>query len=101
MSGFKGSQLWMPAELLMLTDNSLQMSVLFEAKGSPSSDIFATGCVTFYYVTRGIHPFGSGAIEVPKNIRKNKPVNIEQGLYLNTFSLPFKQNWFYSFTEMI
>lgn len=79
MSGFKGSQLWMPAELLMLTDNSLQMSVLFEAKGSPSSDIFATGCVTFYYVTRGIHPFGSGAIEVPKNIRKNKPVNIEQG----------------------
>ncbi|KAI9561484.1 hypothetical protein GHT06_012442 [Daphnia sinensis] len=79
MSGFKGSQLWMPAELLKLTDNSLQMSVVFEAKGSPSSDIFATGCVTFYYVTRGIHPFGNDVIDVPTNIRKNLPVNIEQG----------------------
>ncbi|XP_057372222.2 serine/threonine-protein kinase unc-51-like [Daphnia carinata] len=79
MSGFKGSQLWMPPELLQLTDNSLQMGTMFQAKGSPSSDIFATGCVTFYYVTRGIHPFGAGAIDVPSNIRHDRPVNIERG----------------------
>jgi serine/threonine protein kinase len=29
------------------------------SKGMFSSDIFSTGCVIFYYVTRGTHPFGN------------------------------------------
>lgn len=85
-SGFKGSQLWMPSELLQLTDGSLQMTAAFEAKGSPGSDIFATGCVTFYYVTRGIHPFGSNPIDVPSNICHDNPVNIEKGSYTSQFN---------------
>jgi serine/threonine protein kinase len=46
--------------------------------GSSSIDIFSTGCVIFFYVTRGKHPFGE-ADTVTSNIVQNNPVNIDKG----------------------
>ena len=57
-------------------------------RGSVKSDIFSTGCVFFYFVTRGIHPFGEDLF-IMTNIRLNNPVNLtsETILKKNIFSL--------------
>jgi serine/threonine protein kinase len=36
-------------------------------KGRPSGDVFALGCVFYYYLTKGTHPFGD-PFTVPNNI---------------------------------
>lgn len=57
------------------------------------SDIWSTGCVFFYYVTGGKHPFGD--LEVPKTIQDNMdlikydPINILGGLKL-TYGISLK-----------
>ena len=51
-------------------------------RGSAKSDIFSAGLVFFYFITRGVHPFGdpypSGDDPwlVAKNISENNPVNL-------------------------
>ena len=71
-SGIKGSLGWIAPEVLaIILDSSDDKNVL---RGSVKSDIFCAGLVFFYFVTRGIHPFGNFDV-VTTNIRKNKPVN--------------------------
>lgn len=66
MSGFKGTHLWMAAELLEMSSPKSNKS-----KASTSSDVFSSGCVFFYFSTRGIHPFGDEN-HVVSNILANK-----------------------------
>ena len=63
---------WMAPELLnYITDNPNEI----EKEVSPESDIFSAGSVFFYFVTRGIHPYGESD-DVVENIRQGKQVNI-------------------------
>jgi len=43
-------------------------------------DIFAAGCVYFFYLTRGTHPFGTEET-APLNISKGQQVNLESKFY--------------------
>jgi serine/threonine protein kinase len=68
---FKGTRFWMAQEMLNVPNNSPT-----PIKGSVKSDIFSGGCVFFYFVTRGIHPFGEDNFIVG-NIIKDSPVHFD------------------------
>ncbi|XP_046460725.1 uncharacterized protein LOC124207369 isoform X2 [Daphnia pulex] len=70
ISAIKGTLDWMAPEWKL--NNATEIKT-----GSSSIDIFSTGCVIFYYVTRGTHPFGE-ADTVTSNIVQNNPVNIDK-----------------------
>lgn len=65
MSGNPGTQNWKAPEVLRRR---------FNGRGSRENDIFPTGLVFFYFLTR-VHPFGKDS-EIESNIRNNKPVNL-------------------------
>jgi serine/threonine protein kinase len=50
-------------------------------RGSTASDVFSFGLVSFYFLTKGVHPFGSLEsrrkchIETISNIINNNPIN--------------------------
>ncbi len=43
---------------------------------TPNQDIFAEGCVSFYFLKRGVHPFGDEPSSILENIKKRNPVNL-------------------------
>lgn len=45
-------------------------------RGTIESDTFSAGCVFFYFVSRGLHPFGSPVL-VPSNIKQNNPMQFD------------------------
>lgn len=73
MSGFKGTEKWIAQEIMdLITDSDLP-------HGTIESDIFAAGCVFFYFLTKGSHPFGNN--DERRNIAEGKPILLtaEQG----------------------
>ncbi len=73
-SGIKGTEDWMAPELLQFfsTDKEEGLSRSFY-HATNASDIFALGCVFFYFLVF-CHPFGPATL-ITENIRKNLPVN--------------------------
>ncbi|KAK4004445.1 hypothetical protein OUZ56_006179 [Daphnia magna] len=70
-SKIRGTLLWMaPERLKVLTDNENKSAELPD--GTIKSDTFSSGCVFFYFLTRGKHPFGENQVSVPFNILENK-----------------------------
>ncbi len=43
---------------------------------TPNQDILAAGCVCFYFLKRGVHPFGNDPSSILENIKKRNPVNL-------------------------
>jgi serine/threonine-protein kinase/endoribonuclease IRE1 len=84
---FKQSELkgitfkWMAPEILKLMDGS--SSEL--PHGTIQSDTFAAGCVFFYFLTRGRHPFGSNSFKIPMNILDKNPIELNQHKKSKTF----------------
>ena len=74
VSGIKGSYDWMAPEFLAKANSSDEVEIAQRA--SVKSDIFSTGCVFFYFVTRGTHPFGE-IFFIMINILQNKRVNLK------------------------
>ncbi len=70
-SGLKGTLNWMAPEMLELMDDSITEL----PHGTIQSDTFAAGCVFFYFLTGGKHPFGN-SVTVPGNVLQNKPGNL-------------------------
>lgn len=62
---------WTAKELLDHPDDE----AFSEMRGSVASDIFSTGCVFFFYLKPGCHPFGNSQISTARNIIKGIPVN--------------------------
>ncbi len=62
ISGSKRDSCWSAPELLEANINDASA-----VRGSVSSDIFSTGCVFFFHLTRGMHLFGIG-MEINVNI---------------------------------
>ena len=75
-SQVKGNLKWMAPEMLL----TLQQNATFENTRITTllkeSDVFPAGCVFFYFLTRGLHPFGHGP-EIVYNIRKWDRVNAD------------------------
>ncbi|XP_032799578.2 serine/threonine-protein kinase/endoribonuclease IRE2 isoform X2 [Daphnia magna] len=65
-----GQLLWLAPELLDNPDDQ----GFSEKRGSIASDTFSAGCVFFFYLTPGWHPFGSGLDSIYMNILNGKPV---------------------------
>jgi serine/threonine-protein kinase/endoribonuclease IRE1 len=77
MSGVRGSFDWLAPELLKLIDDGEANKGEKEAKqrGTIQTDVFGEGLVFGYYLTDGLHPFGS-PVQIAANILTNKPVNL-------------------------
>jgi serine/threonine protein kinase len=43
---------------------------------TPNQDIFAAGCLCFYFLKRGVHPFGSNSSSILENMKERNPVNL-------------------------
>jgi serine/threonine protein kinase len=76
-SGLKGTLIWMAPEILELLNHSSDSTTEELPRGSIQSDTFAAGCVFFYVVTRGKHPFGN-YIRIQVNIIDNNPIELNQ-----------------------
>ena len=77
MSGVRGTFDWLAPELLKILDNGDANNGEREAeqRGTIQTDVFAEGLVFGYYLTDGLHPFGS-PVQIAANILTNKPVNL-------------------------
>ncbi|EFX85217.1 hypothetical protein DAPPUDRAFT_313875 [Daphnia pulex] len=62
---------WMAPELLDDPDDE----AISEKRGSVASDIFSTGCVFFFYLKPGYHPFENSQILTASNIIEGIPVH--------------------------
>ncbi len=56
------------------TDNNQQTP-------TPNQDIFAAGCLCFYFLKQGVHPFGDNSSSILENIQKRNPVNLESNSF--------------------
>jgi serine/threonine protein kinase len=63
LSGIRGTQSYMAPELFEWGDETLS-----SYRGSAAVDIFALGCVFYFYLTKGNHPFGRNFFAQPINI---------------------------------
>ena len=80
LSQLKGTLNWMAPELLDLLDDQMNLSV---CRGTIQSDIFSAGCVFFFFILRGIHPFGkSTGYDTPLNIKTMNLVNGESNFHI-------------------
>jgi serine/threonine protein kinase len=80
MSGIKGTREWLAPEILKLglLDNTGDK---ITQRGTIKSDVFAEGLVFGYYLSNGLHPFGSRD-KILSNILKNKLINLDSKYYL-------------------
>ncbi len=70
-SDLKGTERWFAPELMDETDE-------IKVKGSTKCDIFALGCVFFFYLVPKIHPFGFSKFDTQANIKVGNAVNIDR-----------------------
>jgi serine/threonine-protein kinase/endoribonuclease IRE1 len=77
MSEIKGTEKWLAPEILKLLDDKRDE---ITQRGTIQSDVFAEGLVFGYYLSNGLHPFGSGR-KIPSNILKNKLINLDSKYY--------------------
>jgi serine/threonine protein kinase len=73
-SGLKGTEKWMAPEILELMEDD---NITELPHGTIQSDTFAAGCVFFYFLTRGKHPFGK-SYQIMMNILDNNPTELNQ-----------------------
>ena len=75
MSGVKGTTGWLAPELLKLLDDEETVEGESEIRGTVKTDVFEEGLVFGYYLTGGVHLFGS-SLQRATNILTNNPVNL-------------------------
>ncbi|XP_032789017.2 serine/threonine-protein kinase/endoribonuclease IRE1 isoform X2 [Daphnia magna] len=72
-SALKGTLIWMAPEMLMIwkeADDNEQDTL---PRGTIQSDTYSAGCVFFYFLTNGSHPFGISTSTIPSYVLKNNP----------------------------
>ena len=59
-SGVKGTQDYIASEFKLINSDDENEGLAAERpqRGSQATDVFGMGCVFFYYLTNGYHPFG-------------------------------------------
>jgi serine/threonine protein kinase len=73
LSEIKGTKNYMAPELLepLNEKGTIRSSSANRPKGSHAADVFAMGCVFYYFWTNGQHPFEKG-LSIGENIIDNK-----------------------------
>jgi serine/threonine-protein kinase/endoribonuclease IRE1 len=76
-----GTPGWIAPELLMNNKNELLINEIMNGdkalnKGTRMVDIFSLGCIIFYVITNGIHPFGSNYEREMRIINNNPNLDI-------------------------
>jgi serine/threonine protein kinase len=88
-SGLKGTPYWIPPENLEFWDKvkkSKHNNISLELPhGSIQCDTFAAGCVFFFFLTRGKHPFGN-SFKIPGNIEENNPIELNEHIQSKYFT---------------
>jgi serine/threonine-protein kinase/endoribonuclease IRE1 len=82
MSDVKGTLDYFAPEILELMDEPNSAENEVQKRGTVKSDVFAEGLVFGYFISEGVHPFGSSSYEIGKNMRTNEPVNLPGKLIL-------------------
>ncbi|KAI9561160.1 hypothetical protein GHT06_012116 [Daphnia sinensis] len=85
---------WLAAELLDNPDDQ----GFSEKRGSIASDIFSAGCVFYFYLTPGWHPFGSDLDSTQRNIFNGEPVLLNRKSTPRTIPIQ-EHDWSYDFKE--
>jgi serine/threonine protein kinase len=92
MSGVRGTFDWLAPEILKLLDDAAANEDEEKKKRETiQTDVFAEGLVFGYYLTDGLHPFGS-PVQISANILTNKPVNLSSKNIYNNFLNQIKPN---------
>ncbi|XP_046439799.1 serine/threonine-protein kinase/endoribonuclease IRE1-like [Daphnia pulex] len=73
MSGVRGTFNWLAPEILELMDEASFAKKKTQKRGTVKSDVFAEGLVFGYFLSEGVHPFGTSSIQIPMNVRTKKP----------------------------
>lgn len=60
MSQVKGNLKWMAPEMFALLRQTAAFEKNYARRMMKESDVFSAGCVFFFYLTGGLHPFGYG-----------------------------------------
>ena len=70
----KGSMNWMAPELLqlLLDENPSESTMVIDQL---LAEIYSAGCTFFFYLTRGLHPFGKNSFSILSNTELFDPVN--------------------------
>ena len=86
MSGVRGTFDWLAPEILKLLDDAAANKDEEKRKRETiQTDVFAEGLVFGYYLTDGLHPFGS-RFQIASNILMKKPVNLSsKNIYKECF----------------
>jgi hypothetical protein len=66
---------------LKLLDEDSSTDNEAKKRGTVKSDVFAEGLVFGYFLSGGVHPFGSSSHQIPVNVRKKEPVNLPRKLH--------------------
>ncbi len=76
MSGVRGTYDYFAPEILKLLDEDSSTENEVQKRGTVKSDVFAEGLVFGYFISGGVHPFGSSSYEIGINVRTNNPANL-------------------------
>jgi serine/threonine-protein kinase/endoribonuclease IRE1 len=76
MSDVRGTYDYFAPEILKLLDEDSSPENEVQKRGTVKSDVFAEGLVFGYFLSKGVHPFGSSSYEIGKNVRTRKPINL-------------------------
>jgi serine/threonine-protein kinase/endoribonuclease IRE1 len=81
MSGVKGTFNWFAPEILTFLNEEGSTESEAQNRGAVKSDVFAEGLVFGYFISGGVHPFGTTSHQIQINVRTNEPVNLPSKLY--------------------
>jgi serine/threonine protein kinase len=76
MSGVRGTFNWLAPELLEILDDQSPAETEIQKRGTVKSDVFAEGLVFGYFLSKGVHPFGTSSYQIPTNVQKKRPTNL-------------------------
>ncbi len=80
MSKVKGTSNWLAPEILIFLNELGSTENEAKKRGTVKSDVFAEGLVFGYFISGGVHPFGTSSIQIPMNVQHKEPVNLPSKL---------------------
>jgi serine/threonine protein kinase len=81
MSGVRGTYDYFAPEILKYLDEVSSNENEVQKRGTVKSDVFAEGLVFGYFLSGGVHPFGTSSHQIQINLRSNEPVNLPGKLH--------------------
>lgn len=76
--GRTGTTGWIAPEILENDDDAHGDDGNHPHNVSNKCGIWSAGCVFFYYLTKGKHPFGDDHIEIPLYARNGNPIKMKR-----------------------